>query len=82
MIPCCMMTQPRWYEYISHALGDASKDAAVLLYSPAVDPFLEALMKNADRVFYFEEGPRAAPRMAAKALPKTQKDQTTLEAFS
>jgi len=68
-------------EYVSHALGDASKDAAVLLYSPAVDPFLEDLMKNADRVFYFDEGPRAAPRMVAKALPKTQRDQTTLEAF-
>jgi hypothetical protein len=69
-------------EYVSHALGDASKDAAVLLYSPAVDPFLEDLMKNADRVFYFEEGPRAAPKIVAKALPKTQRDQITLEAFS
>jgi hypothetical protein len=39
-------------------------------------------MKNADRVFYFDEGPRAAPRMVAKALPKTQRDQTKLEAFS
>ena len=28
-------------EYISHALGDAPKDAAVLLYSPASDPFQE-----------------------------------------
>lgn len=69
-------------EYISHALSDAAKEAAVLLYSPAVDPFLEDLMKNADRVFYFDEGPRAAPRMVAKALPKTQRNQTTLEAFS
>ena len=69
-------------DYVSHSLRDASKDAAVLLYSPTVDPFLEDLMKNADRVFYFEEGPRAAPRMVAKALPKAQRDQTTLEAFS
>jgi hypothetical protein len=69
-------------EYISHAEGDASKDAAVLLYSPAVDPFLEDLMKDADRVLYFDEGPRVTPRMIAKALPKTQRDQTTLEAFS
>jgi hypothetical protein len=36
-----MKTQPRMVEYVSHALGDASKDAAVLLYAPAVDPFLE-----------------------------------------
>jgi len=32
-------------EYVSHALSDASKEAAVLLYSPAVDPFLEDLIK-------------------------------------
>ena len=69
-------------EYISYALSDASKEAAVLLYSPAVDPFLEDLMKNADRAFYFGDGPRAAPRIAAKALPKTQRNQTTLEVFS
>lgn len=43
-------------EYVSHALSDASKEAAVLLYSPAVDPFLEDLMRNADRVFCFDEG--------------------------
>jgi hypothetical protein len=68
--------------YVSHAMRDASKDAAVLLYAPAVDPFLEDLMRNADRVFYFDDGPRAAPRIVAKGLPKTQKGQTTLEAFS
>jgi len=69
-------------EWVSHALGDASKDAAVLLYSPAVDPFLEDLMKNADRVFYFDEGPIAEPKVIAKTLPKTQRDQTILGAFS
>jgi len=63
-------------------LGDASKDAAVLLYSPAVDPFLEDLMKNADRVFYFNERQGASSKIVAKALSKTQRDQATLEAFS
>jgi hypothetical protein len=42
---------------------------------------LEDLMRNADRAFFFEEGPRSSPRMASKAHPKTQKSQTTLEAF-
>jgi hypothetical protein len=65
-------------EYVSHVLSDASKEAAVLLYSPEVDPFLEDLMQNADRAFIFEEG----PRMVSKALPKTQRDQTTRETFS
>jgi len=27
-------------DYVSHALSDASKEGAVLLYSPSVDPFL------------------------------------------
>ncbi len=62
-------------EYICHALGDASKEAAVLLYSPKADPFLEDLMKNADRAFFFEEW------IVSKALPKTRRNQTTLEAF-
>jgi hypothetical protein len=32
---------------------------SVLLYSPGTDTFLEDLTRNADRVFYFDEGPRA-----------------------
>jgi len=33
-------------------------------------------MKNADRVFYFEEGPRAAPGMVAKALPRRKETRS------
>jgi len=32
-------------------------------------------MKNADRVFYFDEGPMATPKIITKALQKTQRDQ-------
>ncbi len=64
-----------YVEYISHALAGAAKEAAVLLYSPEADPFLEDLMRNADRAFFFEEGQRAAPRLIAKSQPKTQKSQ-------
>jgi hypothetical protein len=69
-------------DYISHALSDAAKEAAVLLYSPGSDPFLEELAKNADRVWYFDEGPRASPRLVARSHPKAQRNQATLEAFS
>jgi hypothetical protein len=69
-------------DYISHALSDAAKEAALLLYSPGADPFLEELAKNADRVWYFEEEPRVAPRLIAKTRPQAQKNQATLEAFS
>jgi len=50
-------------------------------FSPGIDPSLEDLAKGADRVFYFEEGPRDAPRGTAKTWLK-MKDQKTLEAFS
>jgi len=57
-------------EYVSHALADAAKEAVVLLYSPGLDRFLEGLARNADRVWCFDEGPKA------------ERSQTTLEAFS
>jgi DNA polymerase I len=69
-------------EYVSRALSDAAKESAVLLYSPGSDPFLEDLARNADRVWYFDEGPRASPRLVTKSSPKAEKSQTTLEAFS
>jgi len=68
-------------EYVSQAMKQAAHEATVLLYSPGIDPFLEDLAKSADRVFYFEEGPRDTPRLTAKTWLK-MKDQKTLEAFS
>jgi hypothetical protein len=38
-------------EYVSLALREAAKEAAVLLYAPGADPYLNELVKNADRVF-------------------------------
>ena len=48
-------------EYISQAMRQAAQEAAVLLYSPGVDPSLEKLAKGADRAIYFEEEPRDTP---------------------
>ena len=53
-------------EYVSQALREAAKEAAVLLYAPGADPYFEELVMNADRVFYFDERPRAEARIAAK----------------
>ena len=68
-------------EYVSQDLHDAAKEAAVLLYSPSTDTFLEDLTRNADRVFYFDEGPRAKPKLISKAYPRAEKSQRALEAF-
>jgi len=66
----------------SQAMGEQPKRAAVLLHSPGTDMFLEDLTRNADRVFYFDEGPRAEPKLISKAYPRAQKSQRTLEAWT
>ena len=66
--------------YLSKAMKEAANEAAVLLYAPGVDPSFEELTKDADRIYYFAEAPRDAPRMQAKAFSK-MKNQTTLGAF-
>ena len=63
--------------YVQQALKHAAHDAAVLLYSHGIDPFLDNLARGADRVFYFEEGLRIIPRLTAKTWLK-MKDQKTL----
>jgi DNA polymerase I len=73
-------------EYAARALKEASNNSVVLLYAPASDPHLEEMIKYADRVFCFAEGPRPAARPNAKNGRKTQAQamaasQTTFEAF-
>ncbi len=60
-------------EYVSKAMRETANNAAVLLYAQGADPYLEELVANADKVFYFDEGPRAEARIVAKYIPKTQK---------
>jgi hypothetical protein len=60
-------------EYVSQGLHDAAKEAAVLLYSPGTDTFLEDMTRNADRVFYFDEGPRATRSLFRKLIPKRRR---------
>jgi DNA polymerase I len=69
-------------EYVSLALREAAKEAAMLLHSSGIDPYFEDLVRNADLVFYFEEGPRETPRLLARANPQARESQTTLEVFS
>jgi hypothetical protein len=69
-------------EYVSQGLHDAAKEAAVLLYSPGTNTFLEDMTRNADRVFYLDEGPRATTKLISKAYPRAQKSKTTREAWT
>ena len=49
------------------------KEAAVLLYTPGADTFLEDMTKNADRVFYFDEGPRVTTKLIRKLIQKRRR---------
>jgi hypothetical protein len=66
----------------SQAMRNAAKETAVLLYSPGTDLFLEELTRNADRAFYFDEGPRASTKLVSKAYSRAQKRQRILEAWT
>jgi hypothetical protein len=70
-------------EYISQHLRQASREATILLYAPAIDHHLEKMIELAYRVFCFYEMPKASVKSRAKkAEPKIPGDQATLEAYS
>ena len=69
-------------EDVSQALKQTSREATILLYSPALDPHLEKMAELADRVFCFYEMPKIPAKGRAKAEPKMPKAQVTLEAYS
>jgi len=69
-------------EYVAQALRQTSRDATILLYSPALDTHLEKMTELADRVFCFYEMPKAPARGKAKAEIKMNGSQATLEVFS
>lgn len=69
-------------EYVAQHLRQTSREATVLLYSPALDPHLEKMTPLADRVFCFYEMPKAPSRGKMKADPKMSKAQVTLEAYT
>lgn len=65
-------------EYVGQALKQTSREATILLYSPALDPHLQTITELADRVFCIYEGEKAP----AKGRAKMPEDQATLEAYS
>ena len=54
-------------EYVPRALSDAAKESAVLLHSPGSDPF-GGSDQNADKVFYFDERPRATTKLISNLI--------------
>ncbi len=65
-------------EYVAQAFRQTSREATVLLYSPALDPHLQKMAELADRVFCFYEEQARSQKVEAR-MPGTQR---TLEAYS
>jgi hypothetical protein len=68
-------------EYVAQHLKQASREATVLLYAPALDPHLQKITELADRVFCIYGEPAAA-KGRGKAEARMPGDQKTLEAYS
>ncbi len=66
-------------EYVAQALKQTSREATILLYSPALDLHLQNMAELVDRVFCFYEG---QARGRAKAEARMPGAQRTLEAYS
>jgi DNA polymerase I len=66
-------------EYLAQHLKQASREATVLLYAPALDPHLQKMIELADRVFCIYNKPAGG---CAKAGAKMPGAQATLEAYS
>ena len=60
-------------EYVSQGLHDAAKETTVLLYSPGTDTFLEDMTRNADLVFYFDEGQELRRSLFRKLIQKRRR---------
>ncbi len=67
--------------YLAQALKQTSREATILLYAPALDPYLEKMTELADRVFciYSE---LAGAKGRGKAEARIAGEQRTLEAYS
>ena len=65
---------------MAQALKQTSREATILLYSPALDPpHMQKMTKVADKVFCIYEG---QARARTKAEVKIQGTQKTREAYS
>jgi DNA polymerase I len=65
-------------EYLAQAFRQTSREATILLYSPALDPHLQKLVELADRVFCIYSEPVKNKKAEAR-IPGAQR---TLEAYS
>ncbi|HOU70290.1 MAG TPA: hypothetical protein PLK88_02715 [Methanothrix sp.] len=66
---------------VEAALRQTSREATVLLYSPALDPHLQEMAELADRVFCIYSRPAGA-KGRGKAEARMTGKQSTLEAYS
>jgi hypothetical protein len=60
-------------EYVSQGLYDAAKESRSPALLTRTDTFQEDMTRNTDRVFYFDEGPRATTKLISKAYPKRRR---------
>jgi hypothetical protein len=69
-------------DYVSRAMREAARNAIVVLYSQALDRYIDEIAKAADRVFCISTIESEKPsRSKQNNCPRTEVNQTTLGAF-
>jgi len=69
-------------KYVALSLRQTSRDATILLYSPALDPCLQKMAEMADRMFCIYEDKAAPAKRRTRVGTKMLGAQASLEAFS
>jgi hypothetical protein len=68
--------------HVAQTMKQASREATILLYAPALDRHLEAMAEYADRVFCFYDMQRELGLGQGRSISEEPASQTTWEAFS
>ena len=68
--------------HVAQAMKQASREATILLYAPALDRHLEAMAEFADRVFCFYDMQGELGLSKGRSISEELASQTTWEAFS
>jgi len=68
--------------HVAQAMKQASREATILLYAPALDGHLEAMAELADRVSHFYDMQRELGLRQGSSISEEMATQTTWKAFS
>jgi hypothetical protein len=81
-LPPCSTRMPKGLLNTSPKVARCYQGGCSSANAPSMDTFLEDLTRNADRVFYFDEGQKLRRSLFPKVYPRAHKRRTSLKAWT